>query len=1011
MNFATELLNHPLVLALGWALVHFLWQGAVIAGILFVMLTALRRQSAKARYLAGCAALLLMALCPLATVAVLQYQTLDDSAISTAIPVPIPNTTVISEREPTGFQPPANQMPALTFQPNARTRLQDALPWLVVLWMGCVSALAIRLAAGYWRIRWMARHTGELLEEVWQEKLSRLAEQLRVSRPVRLCKSALVEVPTVIGWLRPVILFPVGALTGLPGAQLEAILAHELAHIRRHDYLVNLLQNLIETFLFYHPAVWWTSNQISQERELCCDDLALTVCGDRLVYAKALAALEESRANLSDLDLAADGGSLVRRIRRLMGVTTQSNRTSVWAAGAIALVLVTALLALGRISIFAAGSDTVPNIRDLDSRSTTSDPPTQKTYFQLIEEGLARSITEIDEIQEARVTIVNVEAGGQLVLERRRKASVTIKLHPNSRLRTDAVNAIGFLVANSIEGLKASGVSIVDEDGNVLAKGLETTTSILKEPVQQERLPNVQSPIKTNLVYTSPQLRALTMRLTSIVLPEVHYEGVPLNEVLSSVDQQVQELDSKNVGINLILVSGPQKEQDLWNVVIRIDPPLRNLTLRDALDAIVLGADTPIRYSAEDYAVVFTRKRDELFTRTIRVQPGVFGENLRRTRFLQPDGTVSAHPGETNLTELINNFFSAVGIDLTPKSSDRENDSPLSERKSVVFNDQTGTLYVRATLDDLDLIEQALNVVNATPQQIKIEVKFAELLDADAKALSFDWFLGNALNTITNGPVSQTETQTNAIGEVPTVPKTPAPRAPDSPESETVTNTYFGAVTGILTDPQFRTVIRALEQRSGIDVLGAPSVVTVSGRKAKIEVTELKTIVTSVTAEPKPAEAEKVVYGTLDVPLGSSVEINPNILDDGKSIQMTITAGILEFLGYDESGVLTVKSSNGANSKGGPLTAVLPLPRFRVRNVTSTATVWNGQTLVLGGFTSRIFSKDATEANENKVPLIGGLPLLGGFSRNDSGSKTNKHLILFVTPTMIDPAGYPIRTE
>lgn len=204
------------------------------------------------------------------------------------------------------------------------------------------------------------------------------------------------------------------------------------------------------------------------------------------------------------------------------------------------------------------------------------------------------------------MAIVNRDTEDPLAPERSPKAFVTIKLRPNSRLRRDAANAIGFLVANSIEGLKASDVSIVDEDGNVLSKGVETTTPILKEPAQQERLPNPQLPSKTNLVYSSPQLRALTTRLTSIVLAEVHYEGVPLNEVLRNVDQQVQEIDSEKKGINLIIDSERQKEQDLRSVVIRIDPPLRNLSLRDALHAIVRGANSPIRYSITDYAIQMT---------------------------------------------------------------------------------------------------------------------------------------------------------------------------------------------------------------------------------------------------------------------------------------------------------------------------------------------------------------------------------------------------------------------
>src|SRR5207249_2224703 len=125
--------------------------------------------------------------------------------------------------------------------------------------------------------------------------LCRLARRVQVPRPVRLLVSAIVQVPTVIGELRPIILMPIGALSGLPPDQVEGLLLHELAHIRRHDYLVNIFQSIVEALLFYHPGVWWISGHIRRERELCCDDLAVSVIGDVLTYARALAELESFR--------------------------------------------------------------------------------------------------------------------------------------------------------------------------------------------------------------------------------------------------------------------------------------------------------------------------------------------------------------------------------------------------------------------------------------------------------------------------------------------------------------------------------------------------------------------------------------------------------------------------------------------------------------------------------------------------------------------------------------------
>jgi uncharacterized protein (TIGR03435 family) len=153
----------------------------------------------------------------------------------------------------------------------------------------------------------------------WRRTLRELGARIGVSRPVELLVSALVQVPTVVGWIRPVVLVPVGALAGLPPEHVEALLIHELAHIRRHDYLVNMLQSVAEALLFYHPAVWWVSGHIRAERELCCDDVAVSASGDVLTYARALAELESCRPAHFNAAVAANGGSLADRIARLLG--------------------------------------------------------------------------------------------------------------------------------------------------------------------------------------------------------------------------------------------------------------------------------------------------------------------------------------------------------------------------------------------------------------------------------------------------------------------------------------------------------------------------------------------------------------------------------------------------------------------------------------------------------------------------------------------------------------------
>ena len=333
---------------LGWTLLHFLWQGLVIAALLAVTLRLLRHRSANLRYLAGCGALLLMAVAPVAS-----FYSLSQSDETPALNFIIKKSAVTysaAEIAPTSLAPQATSPiapKADIYKPTIAERLEVLLPWFVAAWSLGVLVLSCRLFAGWLLIQRLRRTATTALTGPWQAKLKELARRVGVSRPLRLLQSAWVEVPTVIGWLRPVILLPASCLTGLTPAQLESILAHELAHIRRHDYLINVLQNLVETLLFYHPAVWWVSRRIRAEREHCCDDLAVKICGDAIEYARALATLEELRPAPAQLVLAAAGAPLLERIRRLVGQPERSAIRPALPVAGIVAVLLLVLLAAG----------------------------------------------------------------------------------------------------------------------------------------------------------------------------------------------------------------------------------------------------------------------------------------------------------------------------------------------------------------------------------------------------------------------------------------------------------------------------------------------------------------------------------------------------------------------------------------------------------------------------------------------------------------------------------------
>jgi beta-lactamase regulating signal transducer with metallopeptidase domain len=350
MILPAQVADWPILSQLGWTLIHSLWQGLLVAAGLAVALQVLPRRSAAARYRAATVALVLLAVLPTYT-----FLTLDDTPAAAGQSPFQRGKTFLSlsgsaTRELVRYVSPEMQnRGVLSPSQELREFLAPLLPWLVLGWLAGVGILSTRLVAGWQDIRRLRRTARQTVGHPWPERLAELAQRLGIRQTIALVESSLVEVPAVLGWVRPVILLPASALTGLTPAQLEAILVHELAHIRRHDYLVNFVQVIIETLFFYHPAAWWISARMRQEREHCCDDRAVSVCGDRIGYARALTRLEELRqeppAQAPALAPAADGGDLLQRVRRVVGVP--HGRPGRWQAGvALLLALVVAGVAL-----------------------------------------------------------------------------------------------------------------------------------------------------------------------------------------------------------------------------------------------------------------------------------------------------------------------------------------------------------------------------------------------------------------------------------------------------------------------------------------------------------------------------------------------------------------------------------------------------------------------------------------------------------------------------------------
>jgi bla regulator protein blaR1 len=348
----------PTVQAIAWTLIHFCWQAAVIAVVYRGLSLVTARRSSNTRYLLALSALLLMLGASVATFA---FEMRSNASPTVAdrtgngvtgynfSPVKTPGTEVPQSAAsgPSATSPhpiaslarfPVLQVPAL---PLPFLRL------MVGLWLLGVLVLSLRSFGGWWLIQRLRAAANVEAPAAVRASFRRISAALGLRRPVLLRVSSAVTGPVTVGALRALVLLPLSAATSLGPDELEVVLAHELAHVRRADFLWNLVQTLVETLFFFHPAVWWIGSRIRHERELCCDDLALEVCPNPAVYANALFQLEQQRSQLGQLAMALDGHQPARtlrmRIARILGEpvaeTASSGPSSLAAAAAVLVVL------------------------------------------------------------------------------------------------------------------------------------------------------------------------------------------------------------------------------------------------------------------------------------------------------------------------------------------------------------------------------------------------------------------------------------------------------------------------------------------------------------------------------------------------------------------------------------------------------------------------------------------------------------------------------------------------
>jgi len=476
MNALDQILAADWITRLGWTLLHSLWEIALVAAVLALVLSSLRHGSANVRYLASCGGLAVMAILPIVTFGILPDYQAPDAMASAPVEqetpkeiaaVPVENTTTaaigmedrgVSVLEHTGAHRPVVSPPVTVVAPAALRPTADVLatnksqqsslqriarvlspwmPWCVVSWFVGVFVVSVWNLGGWIAAQRLKRLGTSPVAEDISRRLSTLGKHSGINRVVVVMKSLMVEVPVVVGWLRPTILLPAVILTGLTPAELDAVLAHELAHIRRHDYLVNLVQTVIETLFFYHPGVWWLSRQIRTEREHCCDDAAIAVCGNKVDYASALAAVEAGRA-VPKMVMAArktDSGTL-GRIRRVLGLAGNAPRR--WGRS-LAGGLVTSAMVVALVTCFVVAGD---GTKDNVSRAETVSAGPAEENDRIAE--LIEQLSDDDRTWTAAVIALQ-KLGEPAVVE-----LVEALEDKNPRVRRGAVQALGEIKVASV---------------------------------------------------------------------------------------------------------------------------------------------------------------------------------------------------------------------------------------------------------------------------------------------------------------------------------------------------------------------------------------------------------------------------------------------------------------------------------------------------------------------------------------------------------------------------------
>jgi beta-lactamase regulating signal transducer with metallopeptidase domain len=917
-------------------------------------------------------------------------------------------TTSVTADTPQSFAPLSTAL-NLPVSPtvNSQEKLLSSLArWLPVLALAGFVWVSVRRSFGALRLIRLGRQAPVDSSDL-AARVQALGRRLGIRRHVRLKSMEGLSSPIAFGIFRPTVGVPKDFSARFTAAQQEAMLAHELAHVAAFDAVWMLLADLVTALLWWHPGAWWARRHLRAASETAADEASLLLDDGPATLAECLVTLGDLLTRSPDPGGLGMAGyrfrsELGRRVERLLKLRGPTRRPWRGATAWVARLLVPAALLALALAFTAwllppvAGADTFGEAflrSPLGLATTALLAADQNDAPRLLLEG--KKLHDAGKTNEAEA-----------------KWRTALELDPGNKVALDFLGKIG------------------------------RTNFPAAKPAVQPSAPPISHPLTgTNPVSMSNARQKIYQKLNTIRLDPVMFDGVPLTQALEIIKKDAKNRDPEKKGVNIILstTADPQAaaapaidpstglpvrgvahseaaaspaidpttglpvagaaagtEWDINATTVKINPELNDVTLGQLLDIIVKVADRPIKYSIEDFGVLFTLRGAEvpvLHTRWFKIEPNTFmhglqgfmGQDFGRSKAAAQPAGQARPPGQGQgqgqggqagidfltvqtpqeiVSATVRTYFQTAGVTLDPP-------------KSVIFNDRLGMLMVRATLADLDLIEQAVQVLNMAPPQVVIEVKFCEVPEELLAA--------------------------------PGLKLQPAPAGTNSAG----TNVASTTLTSILTPEQSRNVLRALEQTQGVNI-HAPKILTPSGRQAQIKTVDVRTIVTGLdlttNAPPAPGQPAEHPPVTEQIEFGPILDVVPYVAADGRTIQMTVIPSIKEFIGYDvdyavSKGIWDYLTSPGANPP--PRSQMYPLPIFRLRQIVLSTTVKDGQTLVLASRAAKTAVPDSHIANKLPKELTDQLSA----SIQRMQKPPPNAMLVFITPTIVDPAGNRVHTD